>query len=77
MSVGILFGLVSFNRGKKVRGTYDAGLLIQTPAERVDCNDMRALLVPRTVFTPVTRRHFFPGVVEVVRRGIDFHSGGS
>ena len=53
--------------------TYHTGPQIQTPAQRIHRNDMRALLIPRTVLAPVRRRDFVPGVVEFVRRRVDLH----
>lgn len=53
-------------RKRKKGITYHTSLPIQTPTQRINRNDMRALLIPRTVFAPVCCRDLFPGVVEVV-----------
>lgn len=47
--------------------THNSGLRVHRPTQRVDGDDMRSLLVPRTVFAPIARRDFLPRVIEVNR----------
>ncbi len=47
------------------RSTHDAGGWVDMSRERVDGEDVRRLFIPWTVFYPIRRGHFVPGVVEV------------
>ena len=58
-------------------GTHDSCRRIHRPAERVDGDDMRRLLVPGPVFDPIGRRHLLPRVVELGALLEDLHRDGA